>query len=35
MKGQALCEKVSDALGLPIKYIVVQKDLVSSLPKRS
>jgi len=33
MKGQQLCEQVSDALGLPIKYIVVQKDLVSSLPK--
>ncbi|MGB7605277.1 MAG: hypothetical protein WBL93_07340 [Lutisporaceae bacterium] len=33
MKGQQLCEQVSDALGLPIKYIVVQKNLVSSLPK--
>lgn len=33
MKGQQLCERVSDALGLPIKYIAVQKALVSSLPK--
>lgn len=33
MRGQQLCEQVSDALGLPIKYIVVQKNLVSSLPK--
>lgn len=33
MKGQQLCEQVSDALGLPIKYTVVKKDLLSSLPK--
>ncbi len=33
MKGQQLCEQVSDALGIPIRYIVVKKDLVSSLPK--
>lgn len=33
MKGQQLCEQVSDALGLPIKYIVVNKALVPSLPK--
>lgn len=32
MRGQKLCEQVSDVLGLPIKYIVVQKDLVPSLP---
>lgn len=33
MKGQRLCEEVSEALGLPIKYIVVQKELVSQLPQ--
>lgn len=33
LKGQRLCEQVSEALGLPIKYIVVHKDLVSQLPK--
>ena len=33
MKGQRLCELVSEALGLPIKYIVVQKDLVAGLPQ--
>ncbi len=33
MRGQRLCEQVSEALELPIKYIVVQKDLVSQLPQ--
>jgi hypothetical protein len=33
MKGQQLCEKVSDALGLPIKYVVAQKSLVPHLPQ--
>lgn len=33
MRGQKLCEQVSEALELPIKYIVVQKDLVSQLPQ--
>lgn len=33
MKGQRLCEQVSEAMGLPIKYIVVQKDLVPQLPQ--
>lgn len=33
VKGQRLCEQVSEALGLPIKYIVVHKDLVPDLPK--
>jgi hypothetical protein len=33
MKGQRLCEQVSDALGLPIKYIAVRKDMVPGLPQ--
>jgi hypothetical protein len=33
MKGQQLCEKVSDALGLPIKYVVAQRSLVPQLPQ--
>ena len=33
LKGQELCEQVSEALELPIKYIVVQRDLVPQLPK--
>lgn len=33
MRGQQLSEQVSDALGLPIKYIVVQKELVPNLPQ--
>ena len=33
LKGQELCEQVSKELGLPIKYIVVHKDLVDKLPQ--
>ncbi len=33
MKGQKLCENVSVALGLPLKYVVVDKRLVDMLPK--
>lgn len=33
MKGQELCEKVSEALELPIKYVVAHKSLVPQLPK--
>lgn len=32
-KGQRLCEDVSKALGLPIKYVVVEKKFVDMLPK--
>jgi hypothetical protein len=33
MKGQKLCEDVSKVLGLPIKYVVVEKKFVDKLPK--
>ena len=33
MKGQKLCEDVSKILGLPIKYVVVEKKFVDVLPK--
>ncbi len=33
IKGQKLCEDVSVALGLPIKYMVVEKKFVDMLPK--
>lgn len=33
MKGQKLCEDVSTVLGLPIKYVVVEKKFVDMLPK--
>lgn len=33
MKGQKLCEDVSKVLGLPIKYVVVEKKFVDILPK--
>jgi hypothetical protein len=33
MRGQRLCEQVSEALELPIKYIVAQRELVSQLPQ--
>jgi hypothetical protein len=33
IKGQRLCEDVSRALGLPIKYVVVEKKFVDMLPK--
>lgn len=33
MKGQKLCEDVSKVLGLPIRYVVVEKKLVNLLPK--
>lgn len=33
MKGQKLCEDVSKVLGLPVKYVVVEKKFVDSLPK--
>jgi hypothetical protein len=33
VKGQKLCEDVSKVLGLPIKYIVVEKKFVDKLPK--
>lgn len=32
MRGQKLCENVSKILGLPIKYVVVQKKFVDMLP---
>ncbi len=33
MRGQRLCEDVSKVLGLPIKYVVVEKRFVDLLPK--
>lgn len=33
LKGQRLCEDVSKASGLPIKYVVVEKKFVDLLPK--
>ena len=33
MKGQKLCEDVSKVLGLPIKYVAVEKKFVDMLPK--
>jgi hypothetical protein len=33
IKGQRLCEDVSKALGLPIKYVVVEKKFVDMLPE--
>jgi len=33
MRGQKLCEDVSKVLGLPIKYVVVEKKFVDVLPK--
>lgn len=33
MKGQKLCADVSKVLGLPIKYVVVEKQFVDMLPK--
>ena len=33
MKGQKLCEDVSKILGLPIKYVAVEKKFVDLLPK--
>ncbi|MGE5630264.1 MAG: hypothetical protein ACM3TR_04105 [Caulobacteraceae bacterium] len=33
LKGQELCEEVSKALGLPIKYIVAEKKLAGMLPE--
>jgi hypothetical protein len=33
MKGQKLCEDVSKILGLPIKYVVVEKKFVDALPR--
>ena len=33
LRGQRLCESVSKVLGLPIKYVVVEKGLVDMLPK--
>lgn len=32
LRGQKLCEEVSQTLGLPIKYVVVHKSLVDKLP---
>lgn len=32
LRGQKLCEEVSQILGLPIKYVVVHKSLVDKLP---
>lgn len=33
MKGQKLCEDVSKVLGLPIKYVAVERQFVDMLPK--
>ncbi|MGE5677834.1 MAG: ATP-binding protein [Pseudomonadota bacterium] len=33
IKGQKLCEDVSKVLGLPIKYVAVEKQFVDMLPK--
>lgn len=32
LRGQRLCEEVSQALGLPIKYVVVEKKFAEALP---
>lgn len=33
MKGQKLCEDVSKVLGLPVKYVAVEKEFMDMLPK--
>lgn len=33
MKGQRLCEDVSKVLGIPVKYVVVEKRFTEMLPK--
>ena len=33
MKGQRLCQEVSEELGLPIKYVVAHTNLMDKLPK--